>query len=123
MAIFLAIFPLVIIGLCFHAAMVGGPIMDDDTWFLTKVLFCVLAPFAAALTVGIFSKGSLASAWAKEHCPDSIRPGNPPAPERACASDFDHALGLDSSLGKKPFDCNGHDQCEIGDSRDEACVP
>ena len=66
MAIFLAIFPLVIAGLCFHAAMKGGPIMDDDMWFVTKVLFCVLAPFALALTVGIFSKGSLASAWAKE---------------------------------------------------------
>jgi len=65
-AIFLAIFPLVILGLCFHAAMIGGPIMDDDMWFLTKVLFCVLAPFALALIAGIFSKGSLVGAWAKE---------------------------------------------------------
>ncbi len=66
MATFLAIFPLAILILCFHAAWVGGPIMDDDMWFLTKVLVCVLAPFAAALIVGIFSKGSLASVWAKE---------------------------------------------------------
>jgi hypothetical protein len=65
-AIFLAIFPLVILGLCFHAALIGGPIMDDDTWFLTKVLFCVLAPFALALIAGIFSKGSILCAWAKE---------------------------------------------------------
>jgi len=65
-AIFLAILPLVILGLCFHAAMVGGPIMDDDMWLLTKVLFCVLAPFALALMAGIFSKGSLVGAWAKE---------------------------------------------------------
>jgi hypothetical protein len=65
-AIFLAIFPLVILGLCFHAALIGGPIMDDDMWFLTKVLFCVLAPFALALIAGIFSKGSLVGAWAKE---------------------------------------------------------
>ena len=64
--IFLAIFPLVILGLCFHAALIGGPIMDDDMWFLTKVLFCVLAPFALALIAGIFSKGSLVGAWAKE---------------------------------------------------------
>lgn len=66
MAIFLAVLPLVILGLCFHAAMVGGPIMDDDMWFLTKVLFCVLAPFAAALIAGIFSKERLPSVWAKE---------------------------------------------------------
>jgi len=65
-AIFLAIFPLVILGLCFHAATVGGPIMDDDMWLLTKVLFCVLAPFGLALIVGIFSRGSLVGAWAKE---------------------------------------------------------
>jgi hypothetical protein len=65
-AIFLAIFPLVILGLCFHAALIGGPIMDDDMWFLTKVLFCVLAPFALALIASIFSKGSLVGAWAKE---------------------------------------------------------
>jgi hypothetical protein len=65
-AIFLAIFPLVILGLCFHAALIGGPIMDDDAWFLTKGLFCVLAPFALALIAGIFSKGSLVAAWAKE---------------------------------------------------------
>jgi len=65
-AIFLAILPIIIIGLCFHATLLGGPIMDDDTWFLTKVLFCVLAPFAAALIAGIFSKGSLVGAWAKE---------------------------------------------------------
>jgi len=58
-AIFLAVFSLIIIGLCFHAALLGGPIMDDDTWFLTKVLFCVLAPFAAALIAGMLSKGSL----------------------------------------------------------------
>ena len=65
-AIFLAIFPLVILGLCFHAALIGGPIMDDDMWLLTKVLFCVLAPFALALIAGIFSNGSLVGAWAKE---------------------------------------------------------
>ena len=65
-AIFLAIFPLVILGPYFHAAMTGGPIMDDDLWFLTKVLFCVLAPFAAALIAGMLSKGRLASAWVKE---------------------------------------------------------
>ena len=65
-AIFLAVFPLIIIGLCFHAALLGGPIMDDDMWLLTKVLFCVLAPFALALIAGIFSKGSLVGAWAKE---------------------------------------------------------
>ncbi len=65
-ATFLAIFPLVILGLCFHAALIGGPLMDDDMWFLTKVLFCVLAPFALALIAGIFSKGSLVGAWAKE---------------------------------------------------------
>ncbi len=65
-AIFLAIFPLVILGLCFHAALIGGPIMDDDMWFLTKVLFCVLAPFALALIAGIFSKRSLVGVWAKE---------------------------------------------------------
>jgi hypothetical protein len=65
-AIFLAVFPLVVLGLCLHAAMVGGPVMDDDMWFLTKVLFCVLAPFVLALVAGIFSKGSLASAWANE---------------------------------------------------------
>jgi len=65
-AIFLTIFPLVILGLCFHAALIGGPIMDDDTWFLTKVLFSVLAPFAAALIAGVMSKGSLVGAWAKE---------------------------------------------------------
>jgi hypothetical protein len=65
-AIFLAIFPLVILGLCFHAAMIGGPIMDDDMWLPTKVLFCVLAPFALALIAGIFSKGSLAVVWVKE---------------------------------------------------------
>ena len=65
-AIFLAIFPLVILGRCFHAALIGGPIMDDNMWFLTKVLFCVLAPFALALIAGIFSKGSLVGAWAKE---------------------------------------------------------
>ena len=64
--IFLAIFPLVILGLCFRAALIGGPIMDDDMWFLTKVLFCVLAPFAFALIAGIFSKGSLVGAWAKQ---------------------------------------------------------
>ena len=65
-AIFLAVFPLIIIGLCFHAALLGGPIMDDDTWFLTKVLFCVLAPFAAALIAGMLSKGSLVGVWAME---------------------------------------------------------
>jgi hypothetical protein len=65
-AIFLAILPLVILGLCFHAALIGGPIMDDDMWFLTKVLFCVLAPFAAALIAGMLSKGSVVGAWAKE---------------------------------------------------------
>lgn len=65
-AIFLAVFPLIIIGLCFHAASLGGPIMDDDMWFLTKALFCVLAPFASALMAGIFSKGSVVGAWAKE---------------------------------------------------------
>lgn len=65
-AIFLAIFPLVILGLCIHAAMIGGPIMTDDMWLLTKVLFCVLAPFAFALIAGVLSKGSVASAWAKE---------------------------------------------------------
>jgi hypothetical protein len=65
-AIFLAIFPLVILGLCCHAALIGGPIMDDDAWFLTKVLFCVIAPFALALIAGIFSKGSLVGAWVKE---------------------------------------------------------
>ena len=65
-AIFLAILPLVILGLCVHAAIVGGPIMDDEMWFLTNVLFCVLAPFAAALIAGIVSKGTLASVWAKE---------------------------------------------------------
>jgi hypothetical protein len=65
-ALFLAIFPLVILGLCFHAAMIGGPIMDDDTWFLAKVLFCVLAPFAAALIAGMLSNGSLVGVWAKE---------------------------------------------------------
>ncbi len=65
-AIFLAIFPLVILGLCFHAALIGGPIMDDDMWLLTKVLFCVLAPFALALVAGIFSKCSVVGAWAKE---------------------------------------------------------
>jgi hypothetical protein len=36
-AIFLAIFPLIILGLSFHAALLGGPIMDDDMWLLTKV--------------------------------------------------------------------------------------
>jgi hypothetical protein len=66
MATFLAIFPLVILGLCFHATWVCGPLMDDDMWFLTKVLFCVLAPFAAALITGFFSKGSLGGVWAKE---------------------------------------------------------
>ena len=65
-AVFLAIFPLVILGLCIHAAMVGGPIMDNDMWLLTKVLFCALAPFACALIAGVLSKGSIASAWAKE---------------------------------------------------------
>jgi hypothetical protein len=65
-AIFLAVFPLIIIGLCFHAAVLGGPVMDDDMWFLTKVLFCVLAPFALALIAGIMSKGSLVGVWAKE---------------------------------------------------------
>src|ERR1035438_7513356 len=65
-AIFLMIFPLVILGLCFHAAMIGGPIMDDDMWFLTKVLFCVLSPFVGALITGMLSKGSLVGAWAKE---------------------------------------------------------
>lgn len=65
-AIFLAIFPLVILGLWFHAALLGGPIMDDDMWLLTKVLFCALAPFALALIAGIFSEGSLVGAWAKE---------------------------------------------------------
>ena len=65
-AIFLAILPLVILGLCVHAAMIGGPLMDDDMWFLTKVLFCVLAPFACALITGVLSKGSLTSVWAKE---------------------------------------------------------
>lgn len=66
-AIFLAILPLVILGLCFHAAMVGGPIMDDDLWFLTKVLFCVLAPFAVTLLYGcFFARGSLGVVWAKE---------------------------------------------------------
>jgi hypothetical protein len=65
-AMFVAIFPLVILGLCVHVAMIGGPIMDDDMWFLTKVLFCVLAPFAFALIAGVFSKGSLTIAWAKK---------------------------------------------------------
>lgn len=65
-AVFLAIFPLVILGLCIHAAMIGGPIMTDDMWLLTKVLFCVLAPFASALIAGVLSKGSIASAWVKE---------------------------------------------------------
>ena len=55
-AIFLAVFPLVLFGLLAHALWIGGPIMDDDTWFLTKVLFCVLAPFAAALIAGVLSK-------------------------------------------------------------------
>jgi hypothetical protein len=64
--VFLAIFPLVILGLCIHAAMIGGPIMTDDMWLLTKVLFCVLAPFACALTAGVLSKGSLTRVWAKE---------------------------------------------------------
>ena len=40
--------------------------MDDDTWFLTKVLFCILAPFAAALIAGMLSKGSLVGVWAME---------------------------------------------------------
>jgi hypothetical protein len=65
-AVFLATLTLVILGLCLHSAMVGGPIMDDDLWFLTKVLLCVLAPFAAALVAGMLSKGGRASAWAKE---------------------------------------------------------
>jgi hypothetical protein len=65
-AVFLAIFPLVILGLCIHAVMIGGPIMTDDMWLLTKVLFCVLAPFACALIAGVLSKGSLTSVWAKE---------------------------------------------------------
>ena len=65
-AIFFAILPLVILGLCFHAVRVGGPIMDDDMWFLTRVLFCVLVPFAAALIAGMLSNGTLASVWAKE---------------------------------------------------------
>jgi hypothetical protein len=65
-AIFLAIFPVVILGLCFHAIPIGGPIMDDDTWLLTKVLFCVFAPFALALIAGVFSKGSILGAWVKE---------------------------------------------------------
>ena len=50
--IFLAVLPLVLIGLAIHGGIQGGPIMDDDMWFLVKVLFCVLTPFAAALTVG-----------------------------------------------------------------------
>jgi hypothetical protein len=65
-AVFLAIFPLVILGLCIHAAIVGGPIMTDDMWLLTRVLFCVLAPFASALTAGMLSKGTLTRVWAKE---------------------------------------------------------
>jgi hypothetical protein len=65
-AAFVAVFPLVIFGLCFHAAMLGGPIMSDDMWFLSKVLFCALAPFAATLITGILSKGSLVSAWIRE---------------------------------------------------------
>lgn len=65
-AIFLALFPLVILIAVGHALWVGGPIMDDDAWFFTKVLFCVLAPFAAAIIAGVCSKGSLAKAWAKE---------------------------------------------------------
>ena len=65
-AIFLVILSLVLLGLCVHAAMVGGPVMDDDMWFLTKVLFCVLAPFVAALIAGMLSKSSLGVVWAKE---------------------------------------------------------
>jgi hypothetical protein len=63
---FFAILLLIIIGLCFHAVLLGGPIMDDDTWFLVKVLFCVLAPFVAALIAGMLSRGSLVRVWGKE---------------------------------------------------------
>jgi len=60
-AIFLAVLPLVILGLCVDAAMIGGPVASDDMWFLTKVLFCI----PAALVAGMFSKGSLV-VWPKE---------------------------------------------------------
>jgi hypothetical protein len=49
------------LGLCVDAAMIGGPVVSDDMWFLTKVLFCI----PAALVAGMFSKGRLV-VWPKE---------------------------------------------------------
>lgn len=52
--------------------------------------------------------------------PDAARSGDPAAPEGTDPSDFDYALGLGSSLGKNPFDCDGRDKREIRDCRDQA---
>jgi len=46
-----------------------------------------------------------------------------PALKGTCPPTITNALGLDPFVGKKPFHRNEYHQCEIGDSRDEACVP
>jgi hypothetical protein len=58
-----------------------------------------------------------------QYRPDPARSGDPAAPERACPPNLEHALGLDPELGKRPFDCDGHDKCEIGDISHLACIP
>jgi hypothetical protein len=60
---FFVVFPLVVIGCALYAAIHGGPIMDSDTWFLTKVLFCVLTPFVMGLVVACHKRSGHGTVW------------------------------------------------------------
>jgi cytochrome bd-type quinol oxidase subunit 2 len=62
-AAFLVIFPLVVIGAIVYAAIHGGPIMDSDTWFLVKVLFCVLLPFVMGVIVACKKRAGHGAVW------------------------------------------------------------
>jgi SOS response associated peptidase (SRAP) len=55
-----------------------------------------------------------------QHCADAANPGDLPASQGTDSADFIYVLGPNSALGKRPFDCGGHDQREIGDSRHES---
>ena len=65
--------------------------------------------------------GRLVSALQRR--PHAARSGDPTAPEGTDPSNFDSALGVGSSLGKRSFDCDGSDKREIRNCRDQARLP
>lgn len=64
--VFLVVFPLVIVGAVIYALFKGGPIIDADTWFLLKVVFCILSPLVTAIIYGCCAKGSIGKIIAKQ---------------------------------------------------------